>query len=464
MQKKGSVLALVVIFSIILTVTGMGFLYLTSIGKENFSVRFNKVRALYLAEAGIERGYSWLMNLYTYPEEIYGENTKFFTPFGNNKIILETQPSVGSYKVSILRDDSNKTKLDNEDIFDHDMYYTIISTGYAGTFAKCIQRRVKLTNYGRYVYFSEYELDNNKKIYFCSSDKFDGFIHSNDLISICGYPEFSISYGDKNLFDITSSVGFYFYDTPPYLDLPLNLYKSSEKIPLIKKWDINRFKKIAEILNQMNQPGLVLSGDYEIKISTYILYYTKNNITTSLKINSSQQAVIFVDGNIVIVGVYSLNRRVTIVSSGNIYIKGNIMYHSNTNQRGMLALIAKNNIVLSKEIPISNNIVKINALIVALGSFYAEDWDTRFGPTDPNDEDSKSGIGYLGIFGSLIQNKRGRIGIGYSNVMAVYTKTGYAKQTYKYDNRIFKNPPPYCFPFLVFSETQKWQEFHFSRE
>jgi hypothetical protein len=450
MNSKGTILTLVLIFSIILALTGMAFLYLSSQQRIVTIREMNRVKSFYLAEAGIERTFSWLMCYPGIPEETYGYGTPF-DPFNGEQYL---GPDGGYYKVIVYPEAQNKENP-------AELYYTISSTGNIGNVSKCIMQRIKIINFARFAYFSNYEYEGGAenvpirdRIYFATCDKFEGPVHSNDLISIAGHPTFSDIDKDGRL-DITTAKGFYFLSSDLESELPLKFHKTPE-ILMLRKWNIERLRNIAEQQKNANpSTGLVLNGPQNIVLED-----------TKLKYNGDEwdippsSAIVFVNGDIVSLksgkdrrgNIFELERWLTIVSSGSIYITDNIKYKYDAGKKeyeGMLGIVASSSVVVSTTAP-SN--LEIDAVIVALGgSFFVEDWNTKF---DKSSDESQP-VGYLTVFGGVIQNIRRPVGT--ATPVSNDTITGYNKASYKYDDRVLKKPPPF-FPKAIVVEPIYWKE------
>lgn len=420
-------MVLTLIFSIILSLSGMAYLYLTSIERIFQAEQTDRTLSFYAAEAGVERAYSWIMNLVGYPEAVFGPNSVYY-PFGNNEIYLNTQPKNSSYIVAIYPDQSNNPSLPVES------YYTISSTGTAGNIIKCVTRRVKIINLLKFAYFSNIE----NAAYFVKPDRITGFVHSNDWCYISGTPQFS-DIDSNGILDINTSKGFRYYNDSNAIPLHEANHKTN-KISLTGKFNLDRLRNIAVQMQSVGN-GLVLSGNQNLVINGNVLVYGSN--TWNIPISS---AIVFVNGNINISG-NNLQRWLTIVSSYSITITDSIRYRESP--KGMLALIANNNIMVSSLVPNTTNHVYIDGILVALnGRFYAEDWNTRYAL--PGE------VGYLHIFGSLIQNESYYVSQPSTDIYANETASGYHKD-YRYDNRVLSKPPPF-FPNSLMSSSIEWRE------
>jgi hypothetical protein len=226
---------------------------------------------------------------------------------------------------------------------------------------------------------------------------------------------------------------------------------------MLRKWNIERLRNIAEQQKNANpSTGLVLNGPQDIVLEDTKLKY--NGINWDIPESS---AIVFVNGDIVSLksgkdrrgNIFELERWLTIVSSGSIYITDNIKYKYDAGKKeykGMLGVVTSSSVVVSTTAP-SN--LKIDAVIVALeGSFFVEDWNTKF---DKSLDESQP-VGYLTVFGGVIQNIRRPVGT--TTPVSNDTITGYNKTSYKYDDRVLKNPPPFFPKGIYVVEPIYWKE------
>ncbi len=457
--NSGSALFLVIIFGVILSLTGTAFIYMAGEERIFSRAQIYRAKALYLADAGLERAKSLIsigaVNIFS--------RTTAFEPFG--EVTLDTDPSFapGTYKVKIIPEGvvSEEKKWERT--------FLVVSTGTSGNISKTVMLRAKFVNFAHYAYFSDKEYDQDggvtgppavpwdERIWFYTGDKFDGPVHSNDEISLCGSPGFSIVDGK---YQVTTAKDFYYFNcksnrhnagTGSPLDLPKEKYPAVEPIDMYESWNLTRLKDAAQA------HGKYIPGDATIVLKKNQLKYNEQPwpIPTS-------SAVVFVTGDITSLytktpGEHGLKRWLTIASSGTIYITGDIKYAGvSPDYEGMLGLVAGKDIIISADMPQENYAVEINAILMTYKSFRVKDWQTRFEPSsDPGDPKPPAGI--LNIFGGVIQRIRKPVGRGYASAYVTDMKSGYAKSPYKYDNRVLDNPPPY-FPQTIIFEPVSWEE------
>ncbi len=466
--NKGSALFLVIIFGVVLSLTGTAFIYMAGEERIFSRAQIYRAKALYLADAGIERTKS-LISIGAI--NIFSRSTAF-EPFG--EVTLDTDPlfAPGTYKVKIIPEGvvSEDEKWERT--------FLVVSTGTSGNISKTVMLRAKFVNFAHYAYFSDKEYDQDggvtgppvipwaERIWFYTGDKFDGPVHSNDEMSLCGSPGFSIVDGK---YQVTTAKDFYYFNCKSNrhdsgVGVPLNLprpgdpggppyYPAVEPIDMYENWNLTRLKDAAQA------HGKYIPGNATIEVSATQLKY--NGLPWNIPPSS---AVVFVAGDITSLytktpGAHGLKRWLTIASSGTITIMGDIKYKytgAPPEPEGMLGLIAGKDIVISQNIPQTNNDLEINAILMTYKSFLVDDWETRFEPSsDPGDPEPPAGT--LNIFGGVIQRIREPVGRGYASGYVTDMKSGYAKLPYEYDTRVLDNPPPY-FPQTIIFEPISWEE------
>lgn len=467
-KNRGSALFLVIIFGVILSLTGTAFIYMAGEERIFSRAQIYRAKALYLADAGIERTKSLIsigaVNIFS--------RTTAFEPFG--EVTLDTDPlfAPGTYKVKIIPEGvvSGDEKWERT--------FLVVSTGTSGNISKTVMLRAKFVNFAHYAYFSDKELDVpdgaasvpreewDERIWFYTGDKFDGPVHSNDEISLCGSPGFDFIDGK---YQVTTAKDFYYFNCKSNRGsggsgVPLNLprprdpggppyYPAVEPINMYENWNLTRLKDAAQA------HGKYIPGNATIELKKNKLTY--NGLNWDI---STSSAVVFVAGDITSLytketpaGAHGLKSWLTIASSGTITIMGDITYRGGTEYpEGMLGLVAGKDIIVSADIPEENYEIEIHAVLMTYKSFWVEDWETRFEPSsDPGDP--KPPAGTLNIFGGVIQRIREPVGRGYASAYVTDMKSGYAKSPYEYDNRVLDNPPPY-FPQTIIFEPVSWEE------
>ncbi|MFW6134404.1 MAG: pilus assembly PilX N-terminal domain-containing protein, partial [Elusimicrobiota bacterium] len=427
--NKGAVLFMVVLFSVIASIAGLSYIYLTETERITSQQDINKDRAFYLADAGLERAKTYLMT--SLDPRIF--ETDNFNPFGGS-VILENNPETarGRYDVTIDPFDTNNEPgtLDKGFI----VYSTGSIVDESGVsdvviYEKTIIAEVLLENLCKYVYASDKELEGGAqganrqdRIYFVGCDEFDGRVHSNDEISMCytfGPPGFSERYSndeydDDSLKDVQTAKDFYrFMDRRNRRqggvvrnDFPVSDYPAVERRDFYRNFNMKRLENAAE-----NGMG-VIDDDCEIEIKNQSIDVDRSNITIPTP-DEDENAVLFVNGD---VEIYSLRNPeqaadglmewITIASSGTITITGDIKYHDKN--PGMLGLVALEEIIVDPPDNFWNrpDVFSIDAAMMTYESFFNRDYEI---------EESEILIDDFGleIDGCIIQRVRKEVGRAY---------------------------------------------------
>jgi hypothetical protein len=167
--------------------------------------------------------------------------------------------------------------------------------------------------------------------------------------------------------------------------------------------------------------------------------------TVNLAALTAPEGVIFSTADVRIQG--TLDGQVTIYSTGNIWLDGDMRYKDNPmndiNSDDILGLIAQNNIIITDNV-VNQTDVYLDACILCInGGFEAENWNSR--PT---------GIEYF--LGSLAQNKSGCHGFANSGGSVIQ---GF-DQDWKYDPRLWGGhfyPPNFPGTPNTFRLTSWWE-------
>ncbi|MFC2062235.1 hypothetical protein ACFLUV_06960 [Elusimicrobiota bacterium] len=454
-KNKGAVLFMVIIFSIILSVAGMAYLYMSQSERIFVRQQVNMSKSFYLAEAGYERAKAWLMiNFHK-----YSNAAAPFDPFGG----VQTLPS-GSYKITVRPDPGNPGSVEK--------LYVISSTGTSGNIDKPLESEVKIYNFAKFAYFSDKEkaggavniasADYYDRIWFTDYDWYQGPVHSNDEISINGKPAFSVDAGGD--FEISSSTGFYyrFVDTSingatrsalegaggnvltGQLELGSTTYPVVPYINMYKNWNLQRLETAA------NDDGLYLDGDYAIEV-------TDDDVDYGASWTIDGSSVVFVNGDITIKSQagFTLDVFLTIAASGTITIIDDI--NADTAGGGMLGLVAGGDIMTDNTSPDN---LDVDAIMMTYGSFYDSEAESR-ASSSPHEAQQAT----MTITGGIIQDTRQPFGVAFDTVALPSgsgselqgLETGYKKLPFTYDARVKDTPPPY-FPVYIVEEPVYWEE------
>jgi hypothetical protein len=438
-NEAGATLAVVMVLGFLMLVTSAAVFQFGAQDAALAQKDAERAKALYLAEAGLQRAHSWLEAQNDPPAGI-----SLIEPF------TSTPDTVGggTYYATILPDPANPGMSRK--------YYTITSTATVGSATRTVVRDVMTQSFAQFIYFTEDEHlpGSVTPVWFCSADEIDGAIHTNGQIHIMGDPLFdghlSSAYGGPDDTDPAHMPSFMYYngnywnhlessapDNAPY-DSPTfgdgyELGTTAIELPGYLD-DIEAFAQSG---------GLYVSGNMEVAIGrsarTGPLYgkvsYRPVGTTTWTDVDiSSFNGVMFVDGEVEVEGV--LDGCLTVASSGDMYITDDVTYRGADPSAGplpgcddILGLVSQENVIVADNAANASNCA-IHAHIMALNtSFQVENY--RTGGTR----------GTLTVHGGIIQRYRGAVGTGYIQGDTVIVSTGYAKN-YHYDARFDMLQPP----------------------
>ena len=379
----------------------------------------NSTAAFYAAEAGVDYGLDWLRSQGNPP----GGTAPFNLPAGP---AIET----GTYSVVIDPDDGNPNAYLKR--------YQIISTGQSGDTTRIAIYEVKEDTFARFAYLSDTEhFLGFIPVWFITGDQLSGPVHTNSHFHISGDPAFT---------DVVSCVDdaiSYMHGGPP------NDNPSFAKGVKFGAPEIEMPSKALDLRTAAVQDGYHFTGATTIALNADGTMNVTNSHDNLLNQNMPlpDNGAIFVTGaqagdNLWISG--TLNGQLTVGTNRDLIITDDITYNTdpvtNPDSTDILGLIAEKDVIISQNAP-SN--LTIQASILALDdSFYVENW---------------AGLppkGKLNIYGGLIQDARGPIGL--FNPATNTIISGYSKN-YVYDPRLRNIPPPF-FPTTGDYVGLSWRE------
>ena len=300
-------------------------------------------------------------------------------------------------------------------------------------------------SFSRYAYFTNKE----GNIWFATGDTIFGPSHTNTYFQMAGDPVFwgkvtsSETYNASNPYRVypSGTTNPVFHDGTEWgvpkltmpTQIPQDLIDASQNggLCLNNKYVWLKFQsdgtaKIAA-KNVYSIPG---SGEY----TTYDLSSTNGVIYS----NYSTTPYFFVEGTV--------NGNVTVGSKGHIYITDDLVYadnpQTNPDSDDMLGLVAERDIVVynnhvDQDRTIQATIMTLNTNTAYNDNFWVYDYNYyRYGD--------------LHLYGGLIQNSRGAVGL----VGSETTRKGYLKD-YRWDSRLKTMTPPF-FPMLFVLRKIAW--------
>jgi hypothetical protein len=434
-NQRGGVLVGVTIFAIIMLLSALAIL---QVGTQDAVLAVRDVRtaeAFYLAEAGVERGQSWLEAQDTYPET-------GLRPFGQEPEGL----GGGAYLVEIVPDSAHSTPTRPA--------FTIRSTGEASGKARTVEVDVVPQTFGDFLYFTDNELSSSgSTIWFVTPDYINGPMHTNGQMHLWGDPRFGGSvasaWGGPDDGDPTHNPMFEYFNgdyynhiesaapsNPPH-DMPIfedGYELGANEIPLPN--NLSGLRNVAE------NGGITLAGNYEVIVGRNhpftgepmygtLSYRVPGRRWHDVALDSFN-GVFYVDGRLTIRGV--VDGRVTIAASDDIQILDDLRYRGSEGNEvlpdcdDMLGMVAGDQIIVMDNAANRDDCV-IHGHLMALDNFTAQYYN------------SGSPRGDLVIRGGIVQGCRGPVGTGIISGNQVYILTGYAKD-YSYDWRLRETPPP----------------------
>ncbi len=416
-------------------------------------------QALFLAEAGLALGESWLGAQNPPPE-----GAGLVYPFGEDADVLAS----GTYTVSILPD---STTLDSAR-----RIYTVASTGIVDGHERWLEVDVAMGPISLFLYLTntEHMPGLGNPLWFCTWDVIDGPMFTNDQISIHGDPQFldvvASAYGGPEDNNQNHNASFLYHNGDDHNNIESTLGSNSpHDNPLFAEGfqlgvseieypvhpDLNGLKSMAQ------SGGVFVSGTYEVELSRIneetglpmygYVSYRKNDNWTDVEISSLTEPVLYVNGALSVSGV--LDGFISIVSSGSMYITDDVIYRDSgpdgpsPDCDDLLGLIAGTDINISNSVPNQSDVVVHAAMVSVNNCFRIENWASG----DPR--------GYLRFYGSMAQDFRGPVGTGYWDGEEFILETGYMKD-YHYDPRLFEIAPPGLMEFFQggFAARLNWRE------
>jgi len=400
----------------------------------------NLEKAMYVAEAGLELGASYL-----------GSNITTIAA------VTYTNGSIGGGSYSCLI-----SQLDYRT-------YRIISTGIVNNVSRVVSlQRIYQPTYAEFSIWSA----TNGAIWFTVGEVFTGHVHADDAMYFMnpggttgpvfhGYCDTKTNYyytetgssavknGSTN--GITFDKGF-----------QLNTYEGT-----MADVDFNSTNSTSLLNMANNNDGLVLQGFSTITFNggTLSILNSRQGWTNSHTYTPASEGLIYVQnatsgtttnrgGQVYLKGGY-LTGRLTIVTESNIFIEGSLLYTSdprtNSASTDALGLISHDNIIVNTN---AQNNLEIDAEMMAVGNSKASGGDGSAGSFTVLNYDSGSARGTLTLYGGIVQNIRGAVGTLDSSGNI---KTGY-KKNYSYDSRFIDDPPPFYPAVKKVLQWSNWQE------
>jgi hypothetical protein len=446
--QSGSTLVAVLILSVVMLVLVLSVFKLASLDAALTTVDVERSRAFYTAEAGLERGRTWL-EAQTWPPY----ETEPFFPFGEEPDTL----GEGAYVVSIVPDPANA--------YDYPLIYTVSAVATVGRKARHLELDLTPQSFADFLYFTHEERlqPGGQPVWFVSPDRIDGVVHTNDQINIFGDPTFAghvrSAYGGPDDASPHHSPSFQYYNghahnhiesaqpsNAPY-DEPTfeDGYELGALEVALPRDAIDDFKTEAQaggIYARGAQQVILARLDARGRPMHGYVSYRKNSRKpwTDVQI-SATNGIMFVNGHVELLGG-KLDGQLTIASNASMTIQNDVTYRD-SNADGprqycddMLGLVCSSHIRVAYNAANRHDCVIHAHMISINNSFEAEQWS------------SGRPRGTLTVHGGICQKSRGAVGTGYLWGDRLVVQSGYTKD-YHYDRRLAFGAPPGYELFLL---------------
>ncbi len=402
-QERGFVLILSLLCIFLVTAFLASFFVIVSGGVKQATRMTDNMRAYYIADAGLTYGFTQLRNQANPPDETLNYN--------NDKYYVDADKKrFGSYAVKITNDGATSCRI-----------YTLESRGVFGNATKTLTLTAHTGSMAEWSYLSKSETSPALgKLWWVTGMVTSGKVHTNDQLNIFGNPDF-----EGPVSQTKTAINYYHGGPPkdnPNFEEGITLGASEIAFP-----STTMLSPIQS--GASKDPKYSLKGETSIVLNADGTMTVKNSGKTSTLPMPSSKAVYVADGNVNVQG--QLNGQLTIGTNSTITITEDITYKSNPRLPGStstdtLGLVAKGDVIISKNASPKNNGIEIDAYIVSTdGSFKVENYGTGF-------------KGDMVQFGGLANSVCGPTGVVDSsgNVKAGYNQLQY------YDERFKKTAPP----------------------
>lgn len=320
-------------------------------------------------------------------------------------------------------------------------FWRVTSVGQIGQYKRTILSWLELESFSKYMYMTNTEEGRvngqNVTIWFANNDKLNGPVHTNGYFNVYRNPQFGNTVTSNNSGDsyynsnnrtyrqggvtTTDPSRFYHYYSNYRQDVPTALDGTPD---FSFTGGIPAAEFPTTLSTVQTNADYTVDGDVDwISFSANGTVTVKPSSGSAVTLNT-QNITIYVDGSIN--SIYgTVNGKATVAAKEDIIIKDNITYAND--EVDMLGIVAEEDVIVETNANTQRNLTVQASIMAVNGSFYVDDYDKgRY-------------RGYLNIFGSLVQNRRGPVGTFSSTNSS--TSTGYNKN-YSYDERLkFLRPP-----------------------
>jgi len=411
-RSKGSALIAAVLAAAVLLIF-LQILMTMGISQRLTADRFNRrLKAFYIAEAGLGRTISWL-RLQAVPPVGNTSN-----PWGGVVSLNNGTYSVAIQDLGIVGGNGSAVRR-----------YRAVSNGTFGGVSRRIAKYFQVDNFARYIWFTNIEMFSGNNVWFWTPDRLNGPTHTNGRFNIYGNPTF-VAEAES----VDNVIQFYNNSRPVNLTALNTTFDHPDF-----QGGMTFGAPVSTMPTQIgtlraaagNPGGLLLNGTSTVTLLNNGTMNVTNsargwtNYNTPVPANS---ALFVANGTLTISG--TLNGTLTAGSNRDIIIPNNITYADdpriNATSNDVLGIISESDVVIDDAGPDN---LEIDGCIMAMStSFLLENWDTV------------SPKGTLTVYGGIIQRQRGPVGT--FNGATGVKRSGYDKN-YSYDSRMLNSPPAY---------------------
>ncbi len=430
-NKRGAVLAMVLIVVVVMTALGTGMIALSGAHALDVSKAIASTEAFWTAEAGLELARAIASKNRVPLEDIPQFSGGQLTGTINGRQYVVTYPAPVGW--------NNATSRVKR--------YDITSTGASPSgVTKQVALQAEIQTFASYMHASHYErTSGGSSIYFGGSDVLDGTVYVDDILNIYGNPQLL-----RRAFSAADTVN---YRSPDRTGVDMTVFQAGLTLGAqsleFDSPDYDPDDYVDALQQAADLGGLALSGTYRMTFNDDGTVTTERQrrrrwdppITRDL---STGNGAIYVSGDAYIKG--EVRGSVTLAARSDIFIEDDITYATATTAdhsdagfdddviSDVLGLIAKNSVEIT-----SRNDINIHAsILVTDGGFGCEGRYERLG--EPR----------INLFGGMTQYRRGIVG------QLSTPPRGFAKN-YRYDDRLLVAPPAQ-FPYSSYSHSGWRQE------
>jgi hypothetical protein len=416
-NQTGSSLVAAMVFALVMLLSALALL---QVGTTDASLAQRDIRVaqtFYLAEAGVERGQTWLAAQTTTPD------SRTY-PFGVEPDTL----AGGTYSVWIQPDSSSIRPV-----------WTVRSSGSFGRRTATIEVDVTPRWFTDYLYYVNRNVGPGQTPWFFSGETIDGPLHVNDYIGIWGDPTFTshiqsseseFIYGNDGFPVYSAASSNLPYDEPTFED---GYTLGAPEVPWLSVNDLNTLRDQAEL--RMGGNTDIVFGRTDTLMG-YVSYSRHGRDEWTDVPISSFNGIIYANGDVYCKGV--VDGQVTLCSNGLINVVDDLTYYDsdeNGPREGcddILGLAAASRVNIVYNEPNSNDCV-LHGHILAVNN--------QGGFVENYAQGSPRGT--LTIYGGMAQDKWGPFGVGYVVDGHYVPLTGYIRDVH-YDWRFdYMLPPGY---------------------